>query len=119
MGRRIKHYSSGYQIKRKKQKRLLSGVLFALLLVILVFVGYIGAKAVSELSAPSEGDLSGVSDTLSLPDEPASGESEPSAAEPGKRVPARRKVRHREKIPAVKVSPFTVSTASRWRRLRL
>ena len=82
MGRRIKHYSSGYQIKRKKQKRLLSGVLFALLLVILVFVGYIGAKAVSELSAPSEGDLSGVSDTLSLPDEPASGESEPSAASP-------------------------------------
>lgn len=82
MGRRIKHYSSGYQIKRKKQKRLLSGVLFALLLVILVFVGYIGAKAVSELSAPSEGDLSGVSDTLSLPDGPASGESELSAASP-------------------------------------
>lgn len=76
MGRKIKHYSSGYQIKRKKQKRLLSGVLFALLLVLLVFVGYIGAKAVSELSRPAEGDLPGVSNTLSVPEDPVSDESE-------------------------------------------
>ena len=78
MGRKIKHYSSGYQIKRKKQKRLISGALFALMLIVLVFVGYIGAKAVSELTAPSDGDLSGLSDSLSLPDDSAPGSLEES-----------------------------------------
>ncbi len=53
MGRKIKHYSSGYQIRRKKQKRLLGSALFAILLAVLVFVGYAGAKALSEMHTDS------------------------------------------------------------------
>ena len=49
MGRKIKHYSSGYQIRRKKQRRMISSILFVLLLAVLVFVGYAGAKALSEM----------------------------------------------------------------------
>ena len=80
MGRKIRHYASGYQIRRKKQKRLVGGALFALLLAALVFVGYIGAKTVSELTAGDPGDVPGVSETLPLPD----GETGPpdSGAEP-------------------------------------
>ena len=54
MGRKIKHYSSGYQIRRKKQRRVLSSVLFGLLLVLLVFVGYAGARALNELRLQQE-----------------------------------------------------------------
>ena len=68
MGRKIKHYSSGYQIRRKKQRRMISSVLFGLLLVILVGVGYIGAKAIAEMNRgkadPMQGMSSGVTDSL-------------------------------------------------------
>lgn len=49
MGRKIKHYSSGYQIRRKRQRRVISSILFGSLLLILVGVGYIGAKTIAEM----------------------------------------------------------------------
>ena len=101
MGRKIKHYSSGYQIRRKKQRRMISSVLFGLLLAILVGVGYIGAKAIAEMNRgkadPMQGLSSGVTDSLpdgssgtvkddksSIPASDTSSEQESGGVESGK-----------------------------------
>lgn len=55
MGRKIKHYSSGYQIRRKRQRKILGSVLFGILLIILVGVGYIGAKTITEMRQSDSG----------------------------------------------------------------
>lgn len=79
MGRKIKHYSSGYQIRRRKQRRMISSVLFGLLLVILVGVGYIGAKAITEMNRGKDDTVPGLHSGVeeSLPDGSSSGSEEP------------------------------------------
>ena len=69
MGRKIKHYSSGYQIRRKKQRRVIESVVFGLLLVFLVFVGYAGARALNEMRLEQQTIESSVTQTeSSLPE---------------------------------------------------
>lgn len=69
MGRKIKHYSSGYQIRRKKQRRTIESIIFGLLLVFLVFVGYAGARALNEMRLEQQTDESSVTQSKSsLPD---------------------------------------------------
>ena len=73
MGRKIKHYSSGYQIRRKKQRRLIESVVFGLLLVFLVFVGYAGARALNEMRLEQQTNESSVTQSEnSLPDNSSS-----------------------------------------------
>ena len=88
MGRKIKHYSSGYQIRRKKQRRVLGSLLFGLLLVFLVFVGYVGARALNEMRLQQGNDSSlpessvVTEDNSSLPESDSlSSESEVSSNE--------------------------------------
>ena len=82
MGRKIKHYSSGYQIRRKKQRRVLSSVLFGLLLVLLVFVGYAGARALNEMRLQQGEESSLPGSSITAEDLSSTPESDPLLSEP-------------------------------------
>ena len=47
--RKIKHYRYGYSSKRQRRSRFFKGLFFALLLALLVFLGYCGTRAVKNL----------------------------------------------------------------------
>ena len=81
MGRKIKHYSSGYQIRRKKQRRVLSSVLFGLLLVLLVFVGYAGARALNEMRLQQGEESSLPGSSITAEDLSSTPESDPLLSE--------------------------------------
>ncbi len=70
MGRKIKHYSSGYQIRRKRQRKILGSVLFGVLLILLVGIGYIGAKTITEIRQKEPGLQHGlqIESESSIPD---------------------------------------------------
>ncbi len=80
--RKIKHYRFGYSSKRRRRARIWKTLLFFLLLVALVFVGYCVTKAVGNLANRPEGSSSSQTESLppesSVPSEPeSSSEPEP------------------------------------------
>ena len=81
MGRKIKHYSSGYQIRRKKQRRMISSILFVLLLAVLVFVGYAGAKALSEMRT-GRSEIPSTLSSEQLPEDSSVSESGTTSSNP-------------------------------------
>ena len=67
--RKIKHYRYGYSSKRQRRSRFFKGLFFALLLALLVFLGYCGTRAVKNLMNRPKGPSEPTSQTESLPPE--------------------------------------------------
>ena len=109
MGRKIKHYSSGYQIRRKKQRRVLGSLLFGLLLVFLVFVGYVGARALNEMRLQQGNDSSLPESSVVTEDNSSLPESDSLSSE--SEVSSTRNLRVLSLKAAVKQKHFTPSMA--------
>lgn len=80
--RKIKHYRYGYSSKRQRRSRFFKGLFFALLLALLVFLGYCGTRAVKNLMNRPKGPSEPTSQTESLPPESSDSSLPEESSEP-------------------------------------